>query len=130
MRYIAQDGRERSKSFPDRSKRLADDFLASVEADKLRGHYLDPSAGKRPFDAFAEQWLRTHRLDESTRVSVRSRVRNHIIPFFGARPLSAAQPSTVREWDAELIDKGLASSTRAVLFAHLSASLRRRSTMG
>jgi integrase len=123
VRYIAPDGRERSRSFPDRAKRAAEDFLASVEADKRRGTYLDPSAGKRPFDEFAEEWLRTHQLDESSRESVRSRVRNHIIPFFGARAIASIQPSMIRDWSSALIAKRLAVNTRVVLFAHLSGIL-------
>lgn len=45
VRYIAPNGRERSKSFPDRAKKAAEDFLTSIEGDKLRGAYVDPSAG-------------------------------------------------------------------------------------
>ncbi|MBL7259171.1 tyrosine-type recombinase/integrase [Paractinoplanes lichenicola] len=123
VRYIAPDGRERSKSFPDRAKRAAEEFLAGVESDKIRGTYVDPSAGKQPFDQFAEQWLRSHPLDESTRPTVRSRVRNHLIPYFGGRGIGAIRPSTVRDWDREMIAKKLANNTRVVLFAHLSGIL-------
>jgi hypothetical protein len=42
VRYTDPDGRERSKSFPDRDKRAAEAFLVTVEADKLRGSYIDP----------------------------------------------------------------------------------------
>jgi hypothetical protein len=45
VRYTDPDGRERSKSFPDRDKRAAEAFLVTVEADKLRGSYIDPQAG-------------------------------------------------------------------------------------
>ena len=120
VRYIAPDGRERSKSFPDRAKRAAEEFLSGVEADKVRGTYVDPAAGKQPFDEFAERWLRSHPLDESTRQTVRSRVRNHLIPYFRGRAIGAIRPSTIRDWDRELITKQLAVNTRVVLFAHLS----------
>ncbi len=123
VRYIAPDGRERSKSFPDRAKRAAEDFLSGVEADKHRGTYIDAAAGRTPFDEFAESWLRTHRFDESTRMPVKARVRKHIISFFGKRAVASIQPSPVREWDAGLIEKRLAANTRAVLFAHLSGIL-------
>jgi integrase len=122
VRYIAPDGRERSESFPDRAKRDAEAFLATVEVDKLRGSYIDPAAGRKPFAPFAEAWLRTHRLDESTRQSVEVRVRKHIIPYFGDRPIGAIQPSTVRDWDASLIGK-LSVGSRSVAFSHLSSIL-------
>ena len=44
-----------------------------------------------------EAWLRTHQLDESSRETT-VRVRKHIVPFFGHRPLSAITPSLIREW--------------------------------
>jgi hypothetical protein len=122
VRYIAPDGRERSESFPDRAKRDAEAFLATVEVDKLRGSYIDPAAGQKPFAPFAEAWLRTHRLDESTRQSVEVRVRKHIIPYFGDRPIAAIQPSTVRDWEASLVGK-LSVGSRSVAFSHLSSIL-------
>ncbi len=36
-RYIGPDGTEKAKSFPDRQKRLADQWLAHIEADMARG---------------------------------------------------------------------------------------------
>ena len=122
VRYEAPDGRERSESFPDRQKRAADSFLATVESDKVRGSYVDPAAGRKPFDEFAEAWLRTHQLDESSRETTGFRVRGHIIPFFGKRPVSAITPGLIREWDAGLVGV-LAVATRSTAFAHLSAIL-------
>ena len=122
VRYIAPDGRERSESFPDRAKRAAEAFLSSVESDMHRGTFIDPVAAQTPFDGFAEAWLRTHRVDESTRQSAEVRVRKHIIPFFGSRPISVIKPSTVREWESSLVGV-LAVSSRAVAFAYLSSIL-------
>ncbi|MFI9640272.1 hypothetical protein ACIG87_09400 [Micromonospora sp. NPDC051925] len=85
VRYIGPDGRERSQSFPDRAKRDADAFLVSTETDKLRGSYVDPSAGRITFAEYAENWLRTRAFDESTRESTEFRVRKHLVPFFGSR---------------------------------------------
>lgn len=121
-RYEGPDGRERSESFPDRKKRAAEDFLATVEADKLRGTYVDPAAGRKPFAEFAETWLRTHQFDESSRETTQIRVRKHIIPFFGTGPISAITPGLVREWDAGLVGV-LGVATRSTAFAHLSAIL-------
>ncbi|GIM86306.1 tyrosine-type recombinase/integrase [Salinispora arenicola] len=122
VRYIAPDGRERSKSFPDRGKRDADAFLVSVESDKLRGSYIDPSAGRITFREYAEEWLRTRAFDESTRESTEYRVRKHLMPFFGDRQLSSIKPGQVREWDRSMVGK-LALATRAVVFAHLRTIL-------
>lgn len=56
-RYIAPDGSEKSKSFPDRKKRDADQWLAHIEADMSRGQYIDPQAGKITFRQYATDWL-------------------------------------------------------------------------
>ncbi|MFE9204697.1 tyrosine-type recombinase/integrase [Micromonospora sp. NPDC007230] len=122
VRYIAPDGRERSKSFPDRAKREADAFLVSVESDKLRGTYIDPDAGRITFREYAEEWLRTRSFDESTRESTEFRVRKHLMPYFGDRQLKAIKPGNVREWDRSMVGK-LAPATRAVVFAHLRTIL-------
>lgn len=60
-RWRDPDGRERSRSF-DR-KLDAQRFLVTVEADKLRGSYVDPNAGKVTLQAFAESWLATQSTD-------------------------------------------------------------------
>ncbi|GAA0417328.1 hypothetical protein Aca07nite_07720 [Actinoplanes capillaceus] len=122
VRYIAPDGRERSKSFPDRAKKAAEDFLISVEGDKLRGAYIDPSAGQTLFRDYAEEWLRTRALDESTRESTERRVRAHLLPTFGDSQLSAIKPREIREWDRKMVGT-LGDGTRAVVFAHLKSIL-------
>src|SRR5436305_4342623 len=87
VRYIGPDVRERCESFPDRQKRAADAFLVSMETDKLRGAYVEPARGRMTFGEFAENWLRTHSFDESSRESTEIRVRKHLLPYFGAMQL-------------------------------------------
>lgn len=122
VRYIAPDGRERSRSFPDRAKRDAEAFLVSVEADKLRGSYIDPAAGRVTFADYAETWMRTRTFDASSREAVEYKVRKHLLPFFGSRQLATIRPAHIREWDSQLAPV-LAQGTRAVIFAHLRSIL-------
>ncbi|BCJ74511.1 hypothetical protein CS0771_40550 [Catellatospora sp. IY07-71] len=118
VRYVAPDGRERSQSFPDREKKQAEDFLIKIENDKRAQTYVDPHAGRISFRQYAEQWLATVAVDESTRENYGSRLRNHILPFFGTRSLASIKPEMVRHWDRA---SGLAVATRAVNFAILQA---------
>jgi integrase len=120
VRYIAPNGRERSKSFPDRAKRAAEEFLVSVEADKFRGVYVDPGAGRITFRNYADKWLRTSPMDESTRELWERKLRRQILPFFGARQLGSIQPEDIRDWDAELAPQ-YERSTRAVTWDVLHA---------
>ncbi|MGW4461795.1 tyrosine-type recombinase/integrase [Micromonospora sp. NPDC004704] len=122
VRYVGPDGREHKKSFPDRAKRDAEAFLVSTETDKLRGSYIDPTAGRLTFRVYAEEWLRTRSFDESTRETTEFRVRKHLLPFFGDRQLAAIKPGHVREWDRSMVGV-LAPATRAVVFAHLRTIL-------
>ncbi len=55
-RYVGPDGTEKSKSFPDRQKRLAEQWLANVEVDIARGQYIDPRAGRLTLRQYAERW--------------------------------------------------------------------------
>ena len=65
VRYIDPTGRERSKNFSKKSE--AEKFLYTVEADKLRGRWVDPAAGKVTFGEFAGQWLDAQVFDAKTR---------------------------------------------------------------
>ncbi|MFD9886925.1 tyrosine-type recombinase/integrase [Streptomyces alboflavus] len=120
-RYVAPDGTERSRSFPDKQKRLAEAWLAQIAADMNRGQYVDPSAGKVTFQQFATQWLASQTTDPSTITAMELRLRLHAFPHIGARSLSAFQPGHIRTWARTLKDSGIASSYQRVIFANVSA---------
>lgn len=122
VRYIDPSGEERSRSFPDRAKNDAEDFLIKMENDKREQTYVDPRASRMPFRQYAERWLADAAVDESTRENYGSRLRNHLLPFFGGRALGSIKPEIVKEWDRAASAK-LEDSTRAVNFAVLSAIL-------
>lgn len=118
VRYKDPDGKERSKHF-DR-KVDAERFRASVQADILRGHYLDPNAGRVRFSDFAQTWLAGQTGDISTRQAVEIRVRVHLSPAFGNRELGTIKPSVVQAWLGE-IQQQLAPTYVRVLLANLSS---------
>lgn len=95
-RYRTPDGSSRSKVF-DR-KVDAERFLVSVEHSKYAGQYVDTTAGRISFGAFAAQWLAAQTFDESTREAVALRLRVHIEPTFGKMELRLIRPSTVQSW--------------------------------
>ncbi|MGW6565026.1 tyrosine-type recombinase/integrase [Streptomyces sp. NPDC054975] len=120
-RYVGPDGTEKSKSFPDKQKRLAEQWLTSIEADMARGEYIDPKVGRTTFQQYAERWVAAQTTDIATRTGAESRIRLHAYPYIGARPLSSFQPEHIREWLRKLEDAGLAASTRRTIFANVSA---------
>ncbi|WP_338496723.1 site-specific integrase [Streptomyces sp. SJL17-4] len=120
-RYVGPDGTEKSKSFPDKQKRLAEQWLKSIEVDMARGEFIDPKAGRTTFQQYAGRWVAAQTTDIATRTSVESRIRLHAYPHIGSRPLAAFQPEHIREWLRKLEDAGLAASSRRVIFANVSA---------
>lgn len=114
------DGRQRSRSFA--RKVEAQQFLTTIEADKLRGAYVDPNAGRVTFRAFAESWLAAQTSNPSTREAMESRFKNHLMPTFGKLELRAIRPSTVQAW-VRSRHQECAPRTVHVLLANLSAVL-------
>ncbi|MFI1826914.1 tyrosine-type recombinase/integrase [Streptomyces sp. NPDC020412] len=120
-RYVAPDGTEKSKSFPDKQKRLAEAWLTQIAADMARGQYVDPNAGRVTFQQFATTWLASQTTDVSTIAAMELRFRLHAFPHVGSRSMSAFQPGHIRTWARTLQDAGLASSYQRVIFANVSA---------
>lgn len=87
-RYVDADGRERSQTFA--RKGDAERFLVAVEADLLRGTYVDPQRAKLTLAAYAERWLQPLRL--SSRRTYEIYLRMRILPALGARALGAPGP--------------------------------------
>jgi integrase len=123
VRYLDPDGSEKSKSFPDRAKKVADDFLLKVENEKRQGTYLDPTGAKTKFKDYAEQWLKGQSFKGTTRTNVPSRLKSQVYPFLGSYDLGAITPTVVRNWVRWMKDRGTASSYRHVCFVHVSAIL-------
>lgn len=94
--YRDPDGRQRTRTFA--RKIDAQRFLTTVEADLLRGTFVDPSAGKVTFREFSEGWLAAQAVDAKTLEGVASRLRAHLVPAFGDLELRAIRPSTVQAW--------------------------------
>ncbi|MFF2351329.1 tyrosine-type recombinase/integrase [Kitasatospora sp. NPDC058115] len=122
-RYIGPDGTEKSKSFPDRQKRQADQWLAQVEADMARGQFIDPNAGRVTVKQHAEKWLASLTMDPQSYVSTEQRIRLHVVPHLGTRPLSSLRPSDIREWLVTLAEQGLSPASQRVVFANLGTML-------
>ncbi|MFC5027781.1 tyrosine-type recombinase/integrase [Streptomyces sp. DSM 41987] len=120
-RYVGPDGTEKSRSFPDRQKRLAEQWLTAVEADMSRGQYIDPAAGRTTFRQYATKWLKDHATDINGRDAIERRFRLHAFPHIGTRPIASFQPGHIREWLAQLESAGLEASSRRVIFGTISA---------
>lgn len=123
VRYLEPTGRERSRCFPDRHKRQAEDYLIEIEGDLRTGGYLDPTAGEVTFSVYAELWLASQTFEESTRETVALRLRRHITPHLGSHKLAGLSPAHIRAWDRQMQKLGLAASYRNGMFTHVRTIL-------
>lgn len=121
-RYVGPDGSEKSKSFPDKQKRLAEQWLTATAADMARGQYVDPRAARITFQQFAEKWVATHTTEVNSREAAERRLRLHAYPYIGARPLSSFQPGHIRTWLGALETNVPAASHRRIIFGTVSAA--------
>ncbi|WP_424862144.1 tyrosine-type recombinase/integrase [Streptomyces sp. MMS24-I29] len=95
-RYVGPDGAEKSKSFPDKQKRLAEKWLTNIASDMSRGQYIDPRAARITFQTYAEKWLTAHTADVSSQIVTEQRLRLHAFPVLGTRPLDSFRPEHIR----------------------------------
>ncbi|MFG2219557.1 tyrosine-type recombinase/integrase [Streptomyces sp. NPDC048685] len=122
-RYIGPDGTEKSQSFPDGQKRLAEKWLSKTKADMDSGQYIDPRASRTTFRQYAEKWLAAQGGDPNTRASMESQLRLHALPYIGSRPLGSFQPEHVREWLAKLKENGIRGPYARTIYANARAVL-------
>ncbi|MFI0769810.1 tyrosine-type recombinase/integrase [Streptomyces sp. NPDC021218] len=131
-RYIGPDGTEKSKSFPDGKKRLAEKWLTNTASDMSRGQYIDPRAARITFKSYAEKWLNAHTADVSSQIVTEQRLRLHAFPVLGTRPLDSFRPEHIRglvsalETNASVSDayaRNIYGDVRAVLSAAVDDGL-------
>lgn len=121
VRYLNPEGNERSKTFPDKCRKQAEDFLGDVEGDLRRGSYIDPDAGKMLFKEFAKHWLDGQTFEATSRQATESRLKSMVIPYFGSKEIGAIRPTDVRAWTRWMQEQKKSPGYQAVCFAHLSA---------
>ena len=87
VRYRA-NGRQRERSFPWNSKEMANTFAVTLEADKMKGDFVDPKLSAVKFSEAAEAWLKRGRRTEGTKSNYRSLLAAHINPHIGHMTLN------------------------------------------
>lgn len=98
-RWRDPDGRQRKRSFA--RKVDADRFLTKVNAEMLRGEYVDPS-DPTTFREYAERWRVSQVHRPTTQAHVETNLRRHVYPHFGDRRLNSVRPSEIQSWVTRL----------------------------
>ena len=119
-RWRDPGGRQRKKNFT--RKVDAQRWLDQMQAERHRGQYIDPRAGKVRVRDVAEALASglTH-LKVSTATRYRGLVNGHILPRFGGWSIGDLRHSDVRDWVRDLSTSGLSPGT--VRQAHRVLSL-------
>lgn len=98
VRYRTPDRRSTQKrGF--RTKREAEDYLASVEVTKLRGEWVDASRSKITVGEWSQQWLAAQvQLKPTTLSGYRHALEKHVVPRWGRTRLVDVAHSDVQSW--------------------------------
>lgn len=116
VNYRDPEGRQRRKTFRRKAEAVA--FRNTVEADKLRGTYLDVDAGRITFRVYADEWLKSRTFSRLTYEATELRLRLHVLPVIGHMQLRQIKPSTIQKL---LRSMELAETYRRVIFSNVSA---------
>ncbi len=121
------DGSQGSQTF--KAKDQARDFKHDLLAQVARGTWVDPRHGRQLFAEWALEWWETYKSDPdrapSTLAAAETRLRLHILPYFGPRQLRAISVSVVRRWQNELRAKRgreTVMACRSLLYSILQAA--------
>jgi hypothetical protein len=98
-------------------------FLALVQADLLRGSYVDPGRSRTALSLYAKLWLGSLSVRPSTRRTYDSHLRTWILPALGARTLASITPTDIRALVRQLTEQ-LAPSTAHHVHGLLASILR------
>jgi len=104
--FIGPSGLRQTAPSTFRTKTDADRWLASAEADIVRGAWLNEGLGRQPFGNYARGWLRDHpTMGPRYRETCERNLRLHLAPLRDV-PLRALTPAVVREWHATALRGG------------------------
>ena len=94
-RYRDPGGVQRSRTFKKKSD--AERYLALIEADVLRGTWLDPAKGKTTYESWSKSYLEGALHKRGTTMARDLHVNEkHLIPRLGNMPLASITPLDVQ----------------------------------
>lgn len=99
VHWRGPDRKQRTKTFQRKTDAKA--YASTVEADLVRGVYIDPGLGKKLFGEYATDWASAQEWRPSTREQVESHLRVHILPAFGHRPIGTITRTDVQKFVSE-----------------------------
>jgi integrase len=102
--WVADDGSQgaRTVATPDEAK----DLVAEKRLELRRGTWQGRRRGRLPFSTWATEWWEIWSADPdrspTTLANADGRLRRHLHPWFGDRPIERIGPADVRRWQTQL----------------------------
>jgi integrase len=123
VRYRTPDRRQTDKrGF--KTKREAEDFLASVEVSKMRGDWVDPTRARITVSEWASHWYEAQlHLKQTTLSGYRYSLDRHVLPRWGRFRLADIGHADVQSWVTEL-SLTLAPSTVRQIYLVLAGLMK------
>jgi integrase len=110
--YLDPRGRERSAGTFD-GKRAAEKAARLAEGSITNGEWIDPANARMTFREYVEgYWWPSKHLEVYTRVTYRTVLEKHFLPFFGGLPMGQIVPTTIEAWVAQAAPKLSPKSVR------------------
>jgi integrase len=123
VRYPGPDGVLRTDETTYGTKTEAEQRLVDIEADRRRGEWMDPDAGKVSLKEYAERWIAERDLTARAAENYAGYLRNHVGPHLGHLMLVELSAPRVRSWRKLLQDKGTGRPTIAKSYRFLHSVL-------
>jgi integrase len=102
--WLLDDGSQGAETVatPDQARTLQ----AEKRLEIARGTWEGRRRGRQPFSRWADEWWAVWSTDPdrspTTLAATENRLRRHVRPWFGQRPLEAIRPMLVRQWQNQL----------------------------
>ncbi len=110
--YKGADGKLHPAPNTFRTKGMAEQWLAGIEADLMRGNWSPPQRSKETVALWAERWMASKlNLKPKTKADYEMRLRVYVVPKWGDTPISKITRSDIQQWVQELVSSGSGTST-------------------
>jgi integrase len=113
----------RAAPHPFTTQRDAEQWLTVVEAELLRGDWIDPWLSEMTLGEFGRRWIKERGLKPRTRDDYEGIFRNYVDPRLGSMAVGDIGTPRVRQWRAQLLDDGMSVNRAAKVYRLLRAIL-------
>ncbi|MGV9385680.1 tyrosine-type recombinase/integrase [Nonomuraea sp. NPDC003707] len=122
--YLGPDGRRHNAPETYERKGDAERALSLIEAEIVKGDWIDPERGKIKLKDYAETWIKERPGLRPRTVDLYTWTLNkHITPYLGSVQLGKLSTAMVRRWRADLLGKGVSPTMLAKAYRLLRAVL-------